>query len=84
MLTYNDNDRALHEDGIELVQKMHEDYVEKSEEDDDYYVSDAMDGWVNHFWEMAAVLRATGLMREAYEAVFEEVELAVRDNLIVR
>ena len=84
MLYYNDEDRKLHEDGLELVARMNEDYRELVEEDEDAYISDAMEGWVHSFWQMAAVLRATGLMEQAYESVIDEVELAVRDNLVVR
>ena len=83
MTYYNDGDELLYEDGIELVQRMNEDYRDLIEEDEDAYIRDAMEGWVHSFWQMAAVLRATGLMDKAYESVLEEVELAVRDNLIV-
>lgn len=84
MTYYNDEDRKLYEDGVELVAKMNENYREGVEKDDDFYISDAVDGWASFKWDKAAVLRATGLIDKAYELVLEEVEEAVRDNLIIR
>ncbi len=84
MTFYNDEDRKLYEDGVKMVAKMHGDYVDMAAEDEDAYISDAMYGYDNFPWDKAAILRATGLLDAAYMAVLDEVEGAVRDNLIAR
>lgn len=84
MTYYNDGDELLYEDGVELVQRMNEEYLDLIEEDDNHDIIDAMDGWVTSFWQMAALLRATGLMGQAYAAVLDDVEMAVRNNRVVR
>ena len=69
--------------GKHLISQMHENYVALLDEDEDAYISDAMFGWVANRMDVVAVLIATGLEDDAYEAVLEEIEMCVRDNLVV-
>lgn len=76
-------EHELIERGKYLVAKMNESYRELLEEDDDTLIDDAMDGWIANRMDVVAVLLATGLEDEALQAVFEELEMCVRDNVVV-
>lgn len=76
-------EQELIERGKYLVAKMNESYRELLEEDEDTLIDDAMDGWIANRMDVVAVLLATGLEDEALQAVFEELEMCVRDNVVV-
>ena len=76
-------EHELSERGKDLVAKMNESYRELLEEDEDTLIDDAMDGWIANRMDVVAVLLATGLEDEALQAVFEELEMCVRDNIVV-
>ena len=76
-------EHELIERGKYLVAKMNESYRELLEEDEDTLIDDAMDGWIANRMDVVAVLLATGLEDEALQAVFEELEMCVRDNIVV-
>lgn len=84
MNAYNDADKLMCRVGANLIHSMHDEYEKLVEEDEDTYVSEAMEGWVYHDFLIASVLRATGLLDEAYESVIEQVEMAVIEDRTTR
>lgn len=66
--------------GNYLLNKMHEEWLEMSAEDDDAYIADAEEGWVTSNYDMLCVIWALGDVAVAYEAIEDDVDYYVANG----
>ena len=58
--------------GRQLIAAMHAEF-----ESDGTDPSDLIDGWITNNYDLCALMWAAGVLNDAYDAVYEEVEQAI-------